>query len=252
MEATTKGDTMKKLTLAVLISGAMSTAAMAHDHMDKEGHMKQVKHTFNTIDADKDGMLGKEEVSDHVIAKHFDKLDTNGDDKLSENEYITYLEDNPKAFSENVKDKVQYTKAKVEADADEVIASSPKELKTDETQVGADMESDSDMSAMHDDMERKTESAMSSYDRDENMDDYDSDHDADLRNNDEMAGNEGDRMVAQNEFKMMDKNGDGMVSEDEANIAGVNSTFDDMDEDDDNMISRQEYREYRRSEEASR
>ncbi|MBD3587650.1 hypothetical protein HHX48_18080 [Salinimonas sp. HHU 13199] len=250
---------MKKLTLAVLISGAMSTAAMAHDHMDKEDHMKQVKHTFTKIDADKDGMLGKDEVSDHVISKHFDKLDTNGDKKLSENEYITYLENNPKAFSEDVKDQVQYTKAKVTADADEVVASSPKDLKTDETQVGADMgsdySSDSDMNAMNDEMDsmkHESESAMSSYERDENMDDYDSDHDADLRNNDEMAGNEGDRMVAENEFKMMDKNGDGMISEEEASMAGVNSIFDEMDEDKDSMISRQEYREYRRSAEVSR
>lgn len=250
---------MKKLTLAVLISGAMSTAAMAHDHMDKEDHMKQVKHTFSTIDADKDGMLGKEEVSDHVIAKHFDKLDTNSDNKLSENEYITYLENNPKAFSENVKDDVQYTKAKITADADEVVASSPKDLKTDETQVGADMESDysadSDVSAMKDDMdsmERDSETAMSSHEGMDSMSDYDSDHDADLRNNDEMAGNEGDRMVSENEFKMMDKDGDGMVSEEEASMAGVNSTFDEIDEDKDSMISRQEYREYRRSAEASR
>ncbi|WP_018984355.1 EF-hand domain-containing protein [Salinimonas chungwhensis] len=260
---------MNKLTLAVLISAAMSTTAMAHDHMEKDDQMKKIPHTFNAIDKDKDGMLGKQEVSDHVISKRFEKVDKNSDNKISENEYLTFYQNNPKAFSEDVNDKIQVTKAKVKADADKVLANAPKDMKTDETQVGANMEMEDaystdsdDMNAMKkhkdnmrhskEDMEHKTDMAMNTDNTNSGMQAYNADRDADLRNNDEMAGNEGDRMVAKNEFKMMDKNGDGMVSEEEASEAGVNSTFSDMDENEDNMISRQEYRDYRQSQEVSR
>lgn len=51
--------------------------------------------------------------------------------------------------------------------------------------------------------------------------------------------------VASSEFNLMDKNKDGVVTEQEASDIGVNSLFSDMDINGDGVLSRKEYMNYR-------
>ena len=53
-------------------------------------------------------------------------------------------------------------------------------------------------------------------------------------------------VVAQNEFKMMDTNGDGSISRDEAAEIGIADTFKDMDYNGDGKISLEEYSKHRK------
>ena len=113
---------MKKLTLAVVISGTLSTAAFANHHMEK------IDSTFNSLDTNGDEMVSMSEVNNAPVSEYFSKMDKNGDKSLSENEYVTFLQNNPKAFSDKVKDEVQMTKASVEADMDKVAKQSREDM----------------------------------------------------------------------------------------------------------------------------
>lgn len=235
---------MKKLTLALSVSALMSASAMAGHHEDK------IAHTFHSLDKDGDGMLTQQEAGDHAIADYFAKLDENSDNMLSEDEYVTYLEANPDMFASEVKDKVQYTEAKVVAEREEVLDKSPKELKTDETQV-ASMDGDydteqQDTEYMDDEMKDSMQSAQA-HGEDAMHDVATLGDDADLRNHDEMTGT--DTHVDETaEFAKADANNDGKISVEEAKMANMYLVFEELDENQDDMITREEYREFRKSE----
>ena len=57
-------------------------------------------------------------------------------------------------------------------------------------------------------------------------------------------------MATHKAFEMMDKNGDGHVTEDEASEADVIASFNEIDQNEDNKITHSEFQEYRESEQA--
>ena len=234
---------MKKLTLAVVISGTLSTAAFANHHMEK------IDSTFNSLDTNGDEMVSMSEVNNAPVSEYFSKMDKNGDKSLSENEYVTFLQNNPKAFSDKVKDEVQMTKASVEADMDKVAKQSREDMDYQQKNVSATVEEGS--SDMTQGMRKANtmEHAAKSHGQD-SKNQFEQDSDGEVAYSSEQAGQPKGDVVARNEFEMMDKNGDGHVTEDEASQTGVDQTFSEIDQNDDNRITRNEYEEYRNSEEA--
>ncbi len=234
---------MNKLALAVIISGTMSTAAFANHHMEK------IDSTFSSLDSNSDSMVSMDEVKETSISDYFSKMDKNGDNSLSENEYITYLQDSPESFSEDVKKQIHMTQAEVEADMDKVAKQSREDMDYRQKNVSATVEEGSSEMTQGMRSVNTEEHAMQSHKQD-SMDHMEQDRDGDIARSSEQAGQPEGDVVARNEFDMLDENGDGQVTEKEASNAGVNETFSDMDSNDDNMITHQEYSEYRNSEEA--
>ncbi|WP_218312615.1 hypothetical protein [Alteromonas antoniana] len=66
---------------------------------------------------------------------------------------------------------------------------------------------------------------------------------ADMNNDDAQKSSE--HPVASSEFDLMDKNKDGVVTEQEASDIGVNNLFSDMDSNGDGVLSQKEYMNYR-------
>lgn len=237
---------MKKLTLAVIVSAAMSTGAFANDHMDK------INSTFADLDSDKNDMVSMSEAENSTVKDYFDSLDTNSDDAISQNEFITYMESQPSKFTQDAKDNIRYTEVQVEKDMDEVAS------QTDATvaQAGQDMDqsmgqasgqAQSNMQNMDNEMH-----AVKAHGQD-TMDGYKTqkaEQDGEIAMNSEQAAQPKGEVVARNEFKMLDANGDGEVTKDEASKVGINSTFDDIDANSDEVLTRNEYKMYRDSEEA--
>ena len=237
---------MKKLTLAVIVSAAMSTSAFANDHMEK------IDSTFADLDSDKNGMISMSEAQNSSVKGYFDALDTNSDDSVSQNEFITYMESQPSKFSEDVKENVRYTEVQVEKDMDNVAAQSESTIAQTEKQMDQSMDSassqaQSNMQNMDNEMH-----AVKAHGQDK-MDGYktqQSDRDGDIAMSSDQAAQPKGEVVARNEFKMLDANGDGEVTKDEASKVGINSTFDDIDANSDEVLTRKEYKMYRDSEEA--
>ncbi|WP_166423393.1 EF-hand domain-containing protein [Paraglaciecola sp. 20A4] len=50
-----------------------------------------IKQAFGDVDADEDGFITKDETNDAAIAEHFDNADVNSDDKISQQEYDTFV-----------------------------------------------------------------------------------------------------------------------------------------------------------------
>ncbi|WP_339770806.1 EF-hand domain-containing protein [uncultured Paraglaciecola sp.] len=50
-----------------------------------------IEQAFADVDADEDGFITKVEASDAAIAEHFDNADVNSDDKISQQEYDTFV-----------------------------------------------------------------------------------------------------------------------------------------------------------------
>lgn len=237
---------MNKLTLAVIVSAAMSTAAYANDHMDK------IDSTFADLDTDKNGVVSMSEAENSAVKNHFGKFDTNSDDSISQNEFITYMESEPSKFTQNAKDNVRYTEVQVEKDMDDVASQSETTVaqadqQADQSMDHASSQAKSNMQSMDNEMH-----AVKSHGQDK-MDGYktqQTNSDSDIAMDSEQAAQPKGEVVARNEFKMLDANGDGEVTKDEASKVGINSTFDDIDANNDEVLTRKEYKMYRDSEEA--
>ncbi|WP_218354353.1 EF-hand domain-containing protein [Alteromonas lipotrueiana] len=234
---------MKKLTLAVVISGALSTAAYAHNNMEKIGS------TFNSLDNNGDQMVSMEEVKDAPISEYFEKIDKNGDQSLSENEYVTFYDNNPKAFSDQVKEDIQLTKATVEADMDKVAKQSREDMDYQQENISATVEEGSSEMTQGMRESNTMEHAAKSHGQD-SMNQLEQDRDTEVAYMDDNMRQSEDGMATHKAFEMMDKNGDGHVTEDEASEADVIASFNEIDQNEDNKITHSEFQEYRESEQA--
>ena len=167
-------------------------------------HMDKISHSFSSLDKNDDGVIMMDEADDNAIADYFSDMDKDTNDQVSKKEFIAYMQANKQAFASQMKDKVAMSKTK----ADGAINASPKELKTQETETYA---SSGDMG------------------------------DADVRNNAEMAGTHNGKMKAAKAFAKVDTDSDGMVTKEEAQMAGAQQAFIDMDTNQDGMVSKDEF-----------
>lgn len=55
---------------------------------------ESVQWSFKPIDKNGDGVLSKEEVRDTRLQKHWDTLDTNTNDEVSQSEFSSFMDDN--------------------------------------------------------------------------------------------------------------------------------------------------------------
>ncbi|MCW8109968.1 hypothetical protein OPS25_15790 [Alteromonas ponticola] len=297
---------MKKLTLAVLISSALSAGAVAGDwKKDKmeSADKDQIESTFAELDNDENGFISKEEADDDDIWEHFAKIDTDSDDQLSQAEFDTHLQSMPQHYEDDITATAQ-SGAIGDIDQEDTVST--------ETYVDADLESDdierdydgdstttvqtdAEADLESDDIEREYDTdttVVAQTERDDaevviTEQGQDSDLtaksevevDAEAQNNEELETNSemtartesdvdlqeqdpmvqqdsevktesemnSEDMVANNEFDMMDTDHDGQLSKAEAAQSGVNESFEDIDEDNDQLITRMEYAEYRQN-----
>ena len=167
-------------------------------------HMDKISHSFSSLDKNDDGVIMMDEAEDNAIADYFSDIDKDTNDQISKKEFIAYMQANKQAFASQMKDKVAMSKTR----ADSAIDASPKELKTQETETYT---SNGEMG------------------------------DADIRNNAEMAGTHSSKMKAAKEFAKVDTDNDGMVTKEEAQMAGAQQAFIDMDSNQDGMVSKEEF-----------
>ena len=80
---------MKKLTIATLISTALSTMAFAGDDMEK------IASSFANLDKDGNGYVSRAEAKDSDIFAHFTRIDKNADTQLSMKEFDAHIERYP-------------------------------------------------------------------------------------------------------------------------------------------------------------
>ncbi|MBB66044.1 MAG: hypothetical protein CMP19_00790, partial [Rickettsiales bacterium] len=80
---------MKKLTLSLVIGAVMSTTAIAGDIQG--GHKSKVSADFSTLDHDGNGHITKTELKEANSSKFFKKMDTDGNEKVSQLEFDKYV-----------------------------------------------------------------------------------------------------------------------------------------------------------------
>lgn len=165
----------------------------------------KVTKTFSQLDSNDDGVLMAEEINETPLAEKMAALDENSDDAISASEFDTFITDNPDMFTNRVFDK---------------------------------MEADRKMDELDDPMETTT---------------YTEDL-VDTRNIDatavppekmvmEQPGTKPE-VIASAEFELLDVNQDGMLTKAEAMQSETDLDFSDMDADEDEMITQQEYADY--------
>lgn len=217
---------MKKLTIATLISAALSTAAFAGNGIEK------IDTTFADLDNDDNGYISREEADDDEIYAHFSKIDTNSDMQLSIKEFNAHVTKHPQHFDDEVLATVKSmkesmgkkgtveTKVKVDADVDEVVAATQDKRLTHELRAETELKANGDL--------KKTKVEKVSKDT--------------VINDKTVIADEA--VIARNKFEMMDANSDGKLTKAEASRSGVTRDFDNIDANDDELITRTEFKRY--------
>lgn len=78
---------MNATLLAAVVIASLSGVAIAQDTTSEEPNSPET--TFKALDADKDGYIEPQEASSNVqLNENFTEVDTNGDHKISEREFI--------------------------------------------------------------------------------------------------------------------------------------------------------------------
>lgn len=197
---------MKKLTLVTLISSALSAGAIAGDHKEK------IESSFADLDNDDNGYISREEADDDDIYEHFATIDMNGDMMLSKKEFKTHVTNNPQHFEDDVVASVQTLAADVEeVDPKTVSAAGEDDVAAEQT---ANVEVTTEREIDTDDGEVTMETEKT--------------------------------VVAKGDFEMMDIDNNGEITLDEAEKSGVELHFDDIDLNDDELVTRVEYTQYQR------
>lgn len=224
---------MKKLTIATLISAALSAGAFAGDDMEK------IDTTFVDLDNDDNGYISREEADDDEIYEHFSKIDTNSDMQLSAKEFNTHVMKHPQHFDDEVLSTVKSmkesmgvngtieTKVKVDTDVDEVVAATKDKRLTHELRAETELLAN----------ENLKETTVERVAKDTVV------HDKTV-----IAD---EAVIARSKFEMMDANNDGELTKAEASRSGVTRNFDKMDLNDDELITRTEFKRYQRTSEGN-
>ncbi|TKB02466.1 calcium-binding protein [Alteromonas portus] len=223
---------MKKLTIATLISAALSTGAFA-------GDMKKIDTTFVDLDNDDNGYISKEEADDDEIYAHFSKIDTNSDMQLSIKEFNTHVMKHPQHFDDEVlatvksmkvsmgKKGAMETKVKVDTDVDEVVAATKDKRLTHELRAETELEANGNL--------KKTTVEKVAKDT--------------VVHDKTVIADEA--VIARSKFEMMDANSDGKLTKAEASRSGVTRDFAKIDANDDELITRTEFKRYENSSESN-
>jgi hypothetical protein len=229
----TKELEMKKLTIATLVSAALSAGAFAGDDM------KKIDTSFADLDNNDNGYISREEADDDEIYAHFSKIDTNSDMQLSIKEFNAHVMKHPQHFDGEVVATVQSMKESmgnegtintdvtVDTDIDDVVTSVKDKRLTHELMAENERKANGNL-------EKKTVEVVT--------------NDTVVTKTTETADK---AVIASSKFEMMDANRDGELSKAEASRSGVTRDFDKMDLDDDELITRSEFKRYQRKSEAN-
>ena len=224
---------MKKLTIATLISAALSAGAFAGDDMEK------IDTTFVDLDNDDNGYISREEADDDEIHTHFSKIDTNSDMQLSAKEFNAHVMKHPQHFDDEVLSTVKSmkesigakgtmeTKVNVDTNVDEVVATTKDKRLTHELRAETELKANGNL--------EKTKVDKVAEDT--------------VVNDKTVIADEA--VIARSEFEMMDANNDGELTKAEASRSGVTRNFDKIDLNDDELITRTEFKRYQRSSEGN-
>ena len=220
---------MKKLTIATLISAALSTGAFAGSDIEK------IDTTFVDLDNDDNGYISREEADDDEIYAHFSKIDANSDMQLSAEEFNTHVMKYPQHFDDEVlataqsmkesmgKQGTMETKVEVDTDVDEVVAATNDKRLTHELRAETKLNANGNL--------KKTDVEKVANDT--------------VVNDNTVIADEA--VIARSKFEMMDANNDGELTKSEASRSGVTRDFDKIDENDDELITRAEFQRYQRT-----
>ena len=223
---------MKKLTIATLISAALSTAAFAGNDIEK------IDTTFVDLDNDDNGYISREEADDDEIYAHFSKIDTNSDMQLSIKEFNSHVMKYPQHFDDEVLSTVKSmkesmgangtieTKVKVDTDVDEIVAATKDKRLTHELRAETELLAN----------ENLKETTVERVAKDTVV------HDKTV-----IAD---EAVIARSKFEMIDANSDGKLTKAEASRSGVTRDFDKIDANDDELITRMEFKNYQSSSES--
>jgi Ca2+-binding EF-hand superfamily protein len=224
---------MKKLTIATLISAALSAGAFAGDGLEK------IDTTFADLDNDDNGYISREEADDDEIYAHFAQIDTNSDMQLSIKEFNAHVMKHPEHFDGDVVASVQSmnqsmgtegtieTEVKVDTDVDEVVAATKDKRLTHELRAETELKADGNL-------EKTTVDKVA--------------EDTVVHDNTVIAD---EAVIARSKFEMMDANGDGKLTKAEASRSGVTRDFDNIDANDDELITRTEFKRYQSTSESN-
>ena len=222
---------MKKLTIATLISAALSAGAFAGDNMEK------IDTTFVDLDNDDNGYISREEADDDEIHAHFSKIDANSDMQLSVEEFNSHVMKHPQHFDDEVLATVKSMKesmgtegtinttVKVDSDIDEMVASTQDKRLTHELRAETDLKANGNLKKTN--VEKVAEDT--------------------VVNDKTVIADEA--VIARSKFERMDANSDGELTKAEASRSGVTRDFDKIDLNDDELITQTEFKRYQRTSE---
>ncbi|WP_334020494.1 EF-hand domain-containing protein [Alteromonas sp. S015] len=220
---------MKKLTIATLISAALSTGAFAGSDIEK------IDTTFADLDNDDNGYISREEADDDEIYAHFSKIDANSDMQLSAEEFNTHVMKFPQHFDDEVlataksmkesmgKQGTMETKVEVDTDVDEVVAATNDKRLTHELRAETKLNAKGNLKKTN--VEKVADDTV-------------------VNDNTVIAD---EAVIARSKFEMMDANNDGELTKAEASRSGVTRDFDKIDVNDDELITRAEFQRYQRT-----
>lgn len=222
---------MKKLTIATLISAALSAGAFAGDNMEK------IDTTFVDLDNDDNGYISREEADDYEIHAHFSKIDANSDMQLSVEEFNSHVMKHPQHFDDEVLATVKSMKesmgtegtmnttVKVDSDIDEMVAATQDKRLTHELRAETDLKANGNLKKTN--VEKVAEDT--------------------VVNDKTVIADEA--VIARSKFERMDANSDGELTKAEASRSGVTRDFDKIDLNDDELITQTEFKRYQRTSE---
>ena len=205
---------MKKLTIATIISAALSTTAFAGDEVEK------IETTFANLDKDGSGYVSQEEAKDSDILPHFTRIDKNADAQLSMKEFNAHIERYPLHFDGDVVSSARSEQESIHEEG------------TMETYVAVDSEIEEQVSSVQD--KKMTHELQASTEPEVNEKVIEKEIDVKAEQT----------VVAESKFEMMDSNNDGELTKAEASRSGVTRDFDDIDANGDELITRIEYTQY--------
>ena len=205
---------MKKLTIATLISTALSTMAFAGDDMEK------IHSSFANLDKDGNGYISRAEAKDSDIFAHFTRIDKNADTQLSMKEFDAHIERYPQHFDGDVVSSARAAQESIHEEG------------TMETYVAVDSEIDEQVSSVQD--KKMTHELQATTEPEVNEKVIEKEIDVKAEKT----------VVAESKFEMMDSNNDGELTKAEASRSGVTRDFDDIDSNNDELITRIEYTQY--------
>ncbi|QJR82133.1 EF-hand domain-containing protein [Alteromonas pelagimontana] len=164
--------------------------------------MEKIESTFAELDENSNGYLTNAEVDDEGVASYFTKIDTDSDQQISKNEFESYLQSNPESFEDDI---IQTAQKNSKGDIEPGYARG---------QSGNnDATVNNQSSALEQNTAQRTSPAQQS--------------------------NNG--RIAKAEFDRMDVDKSGELTKAEASRDGVNEAFNDIDENNDQLLSRMEY-----------